>query len=463
MLRLLALVAAAVAFVLTAFTAPILPAETPTLPATPFNYANIALPQHLNVPPVQNTDNTPSDNPITDAGATLGRVLFYDTRLSANQTVSCATCHRQEQGFSDPGILSIGFEGGETGRHSMSLAFARFYDNGHFFWDERAETLEEQVLMPIQDDIEMGMTLDDVRARLEATDFYADLFADAFGSPEVTNEGMSRALSQFVRSMIAPNSKYDQGRAAQPMGPPRGPLGNFTAQENRGLDLFYGAARCSACHRGDLQVPVEALNNGLDAQVTDEGAGGGQFKSPSLRNIAVTAPYMHDGRFATLEEVVDHYDRGVQPHPNLSFPLRTPNGQPLRLNLTAEERAALVAFMRTLTDESFLADERWSDPFAEVVAGEDDAVQPAVVTLSAVYPNPFHDEARIQVTFAQATSATVAVYDLMGREVARLAEGVQPSGTQTLRWAAAGLASGVYLVRVQSAAGVATRTVTLSR
>ncbi|MEL7364114.1 MAG: T9SS type A sorting domain-containing protein, partial [Bacteroidota bacterium] len=128
-----------------------------------------------------------------------------------------------------------------------------------------------------------------------------------------------------------------------------------------------------------------------------------------------------------------------------------------------EERAALVAFMRTLTDESFLADERWSDPFAEVVAGEDDAAQPAAVTLSAVYPNPFHDEARIQVTFAQATSATVAVYDLMGREVAVLAEGVQPAGTQTLRWAAAGLASGVYLVRVQSAAGVATRTVTLSQ
>ncbi|MEO1573297.1 MAG: cytochrome c peroxidase, partial [Bacteroidota bacterium] len=307
------------------------------------------------------------------------------------------------------------------------------------------------------------------RARLEATDFYADLFADAFGSPEVTDEGMSRALSQFIRSMVAPNSKYDQGRIGQPLTPFTWPKDNFTDQENLGLRLFYGDAECASCHFGDLQATIETFNNGLDAVTTDEGAGGGQFKSPSLRNIAVTAPYMHDGRFATLEEVVDHYDRGIQPHTNLSHLLRridSPPGRPsvpLRLNLTDEERAALVAFLRTLTDESFLADERWSDPFAEVVAGEDDAVQPAAVTLSAVYPNPFHDEARVQVTFAQATSATVAVYDLMGREVALLAEGVQPAGTQTLRWAAAGLASGVYLVRVQSAEGVAARTVTLSR
>ncbi|MEM6785147.1 MAG: cytochrome c peroxidase, partial [Bacteroidota bacterium] len=384
MLRLFALVAAAVALVLTAFTAPILPADAPTLPATPFNYANIALPQHLSAPPVQNTDNTPATNPITDAGATLGRVLFYDTRLSANQTVSCATCHRQADGFSDPEILSVGFQGGQTGRHSMTLAFARFYDNGHFFWDERAATLEDQVLMPIQDDVEMGMTLGDVRVRLEATDFYAGLFVDAFGTPEITDERMSRALAQFVRSMVAPASKFDEGRAAQPQGPPGDPLDNFTAEENLGLELFYGRARCSACHRGDLQVAVEALNNGLDAVTVDEGAGNGRFKTGSLRNIAVTAPYMHDGRFATLEQVVDHYDRGVQAHPNLSPPLVRGNGQPLRLNLIAEERAALVAFLRTLTDESFLVDERWSDPFAEVVSNEDDAAQPHAAALDAV-------------------------------------------------------------------------------
>ncbi|MEM8601582.1 MAG: cytochrome c peroxidase [Bacteroidota bacterium] len=463
MLRLFALVVAAVALVLTAFTAPILPADTPTLPATPYNYANIALPQHLTTPPVRAIDNTPADNPITDAGATLGRVLFYDTRLSANQLISCASCHRQADGFSDPEILSVGFQGGRTGRHSMTLAFARFYDNGHFFWDERAETLEDQVLMPIQDDVEMGMTLDDVRARLEATDFYADLFTDAFGSAEITNERMSRALAQFVRSMVAPASKFDEGRAVQAPGPPGDPLDNFTAEENLGLELFYGRARCSTCHRGDLQVAVEALNNGLDPVTADEGAGDGRFKTGSLRNIAVTAPYMHDGRFATLEQVVDHYDRGVQAHPNLSPPLVRGNGQPLRLNLTAQERAALVAFMRTLTDESFLADERWSDPFIEIVSHEDDATLPDAAALDAVYPNPFQHEATIQVTFAQATSATVTVYDMMGREVVRLADGLQPAGTQTLHWAADGLASGVYLVRLQSAEGVATRTVTLSR
>ncbi|MEO1573296.1 MAG: cytochrome-c peroxidase, partial [Bacteroidota bacterium] len=182
MLRLAAFVALAFALVLVAFTAPILPASTPTLPETPYNYANIELPEHLRVNVVPGSDNTPASNPITDAGATLGRVLFYDTRLSANQTVSCGSCHLQERAFSDPEALSTGFAGERTHRNSMGLVFARFYDNGRFFWDERAETLEDQVLMPIEDEIEMGMTLDDVRARLEATDFYADLFADAFGS-----------------------------------------------------------------------------------------------------------------------------------------------------------------------------------------------------------------------------------------------------------------------------------------
>ncbi|MEM9997249.1 MAG: cytochrome c peroxidase, partial [Bacteroidota bacterium] len=464
MLRLLALAVASAALVLTAFTAPLLPAETPTLPTTPFNYAAIELPRHLDVPPVQQTDNTPASNPITDAGATLGRVLFYDTRLSANQTVSCASCHRQVDGFSDPSVLSVGFEGGLTGRHSMSLAFARFYENGHFFWDERAETLEDQVLMPIQDDVEMGMTLDAVRARLAATDFYGPLFADAFGTTDITDERMARALSQFVRSMVAPNTRFDEGRAAQPQGPPGDPLDNFTAQENLGLELFYGRARCSACHRGDLQVAVEALNNGLDVDTAeDEGAGDGRFKTGSLRNIAVTAPYMHDGRFATLEQVVDHYDRGVRPHPNLSPPLRMPNGQPLRLNLNAQERAALVAFLETLTDEDFLTDERWSDPFVTATASEDDAAQPMAVALSAAYPNPFRDAVALDVTLEQAAEATVVVYDLMGRQVAVLLTGAQPAGTQALRWTADGLANGVYVVRLQSPEGTATRTVTLAR
>lgn len=343
---------------------------SPLLPATPFNYADIALPNHVNIPPVQATDNTPADNPITDEGATLGRVLFYDVNLSFNRTVSCASCHDQASGFSDPNTLSVGFDGGLTGRNSMGLSMARFYENGHFFWDERAATLEEQVLMPIQDDVEMGMSLDELVERVEAEEYYAELFADAFGSDEVSTDRISRALSQFVRSMVSANAKYDEGRAQvqTPPGPDQ-TFPNFTAAENQGMQLFF-ASGCAACHGGEAFIAPGARNNGLDVVYTDNGtadvtgdpADVGKFKVPSLRNVAVTGPFMHDGRFETLLEVVEHYNSGVQDHVNLDPVLRD-GANPRVLNLTENEKLALVAFLETLTDPTFLSDERWSDPF----------------------------------------------------------------------------------------------------
>lgn len=351
-------------------------AQTPNLPGTPFNYANIAQPNYLNTPPINGQDNTPNTNPITDAGATLGRVLFYDKNVSINNATACASCHLQANGFSDPETFSIGFEKGLTGRNSMGIINARYYANGRFFWDERAATLEEQTLLPIQDKVEMGMHLDTLVKKVNTIPYYADLFNDAFGDKTATSDKIAKALSQFVRSIVSSNSKYDVGRANFPPNVAQNQLGdfsNFTAQENIGKTIFFGNGGCAACHGTETFVARQSENNGLELVSVDEGVGGangnqgdvGKFKVPTLRNIELTAPYMHDGRFATLEEVVEHYSSGVQAHRNLSPALRVggPNGQPRRLNLNNADKAALVAFLKTLTDNTIAGEAKYSNPF----------------------------------------------------------------------------------------------------
>jgi len=340
------------------------------LPVAPFDYTP-PLPPHYIAPPVRNQDNTPTNNPTTDLGATLGRVFFYDKRLSTNGTVSCASCHQQRFGFSDPRRFSVGFAGGLTGRNSMGLNNARYYTRGRFFWDERAATLEDQVLQPIQNAVEMGMTLPALVTRLSAEPFYTNLFALTFGTTEVNADRISRALAQFVRAMVSTRSKYDAGVASG--------FANFTAQENLGRQIFLGQvgnATCVACHGTDAHTAPNIFNNGLEFPFVDRGVGAitgrpqddGLFKVPSLRNIELTAPFMHDGRFATLEEVVEFYNSGVVLNPNLPPPLRAPPapGQPpapRRLNLTTAQKAALVAFLKTLTDTNLTSDARFSDPF----------------------------------------------------------------------------------------------------
>lgn len=359
--------------------------RTLNLPADPFDYESLNLPAHFttNVPgqvlatSIDSTDNTPPDNPITNEGATLGRVLFYDTELSANGSISCASCHQQSKGFSDDAVLSVGFDGGLTGRHSMTLINARFYQRGRFFWDERAATLEEQVLMPFQDPVEMGMTLEQVVNAVETQDFYAALFEDAFGSQEVTSERIAKALAQFIRSIVSYSSKYDEGRALS--ASPGAAFPNFTQEENLGKNIFFqtvdnGGGACFGCHTTEAFVSANPgpQNNGLDAlSTTDSGAGEvfnnpifvGRFKTTTLRNIEHTAPYMHDGRFATLEEVIEHYNSGIQNHPTLSPALTDENGDPIQLNLSDTEKAALLAFLKTLSDTSVGEEEKWSNPF----------------------------------------------------------------------------------------------------
>ncbi|MCW8328783.1 methylamine utilization protein [Photobacterium sp. SDRW27] len=322
---------------------------------------------------VRSQDNTPFSNPVRNDSANLGRVIFYDVRLSANNTTSCASCHIQQHGFTDPAQLSIGFDGGKTGRHSMGLTNATYYSPKSFFWDERAATLEEQVLMPIQDAVEMGMDLFALESKLAETSFYPELFTKAFGDEAITSQRISEAMAQFIRSMVSYQSTYDQAFSAGEWNEPDF-AAVFTEQQMMGHQLFTtppdrGGAGCAACHHTSAHTLDRSHVNGLDANTSDDpGAGGGFFKSPSLRNIAVGAPYMHDGRFETLMDVVEFYNSGVQPHPNLSPDLRVNRsltGPPIRLNLTEEEKEALVAFMEALTDEDFLANPIFSDPFSE--------------------------------------------------------------------------------------------------
>lgn len=340
------------------------------------NYANPTFPLHYDAN-VQAQDNAPSINRVTNAGAALGRVLFYDKNLSRNNTISCASCHVQEKAFSDESTFSRGFEGGLTGAHSMRLANANFYTAERMFWNKRAQDVEDQVTQPIKDPTEMGFDaahggFEAVVTKMQGLEYYPALFEEVFGSREITEEKTKRALAQFVRSLVSTGSRFDQGFAAvyNPALPGAGngaPFPNFTQQENRGKQLFIlgppqGVA-CAACHN----LPTFALNqtslsNGLNAGETII------FKSPSLKNVAVAGPYMHDGRFATLEEVIEHYNSGIQPGPALDPRLRIPPGQPnagqpLRLNLSADDKAALIAFLRTLTDDAMLTDPKFGDPF----------------------------------------------------------------------------------------------------
>jgi cytochrome c peroxidase len=363
----------------------------PMLPSKPYDYSTLDVPANVDLHCLEEADNTPPDNPLTDAGATLGRVLFYDTQLSRNNTIACASCHHQKAGFSDPRQFSAGFEGAQTTRNAMNLANLRFSNlmgrRPGFFWDERAPTLEAQVLLPIQDPIEMGMQLNELTLRLGGLNYYPPLFEAAFGSTQVTSDRIAKALAQFLRSMLAFDSKFDRAAAKTAAGDYTADFVEFTAQENLGKSLFINGVRqvaelgCAFCHMPPTFGMPKALNNGLDWNSKDRGLGAlgrppndpftpsneGKFKAPSLRNIELTAPYMHDGRLKTLEDVVEHYSGRVQPHENLglAFDEEDRDKGMSGFKFTDDQKAALVAFLKTLTDSVLVSDPRFSDPFAQ--------------------------------------------------------------------------------------------------
>ncbi len=327
----------------------------------------VTYPAHYNAG-VLNTDNEPANNRVTDIGATLGRVLFYDKQLSINGTVSCASCHGQAAGFSDTNVKSIGFEGGLTDVHSMRLTNTRFYTASTMFWDKRAANLEAQSTQPIRNGVEMGFDaahggMDSLISRMEEMDYYPILFDRVFGDATITEQRIQRALAQFVRSMVSVNSAFDTGIAVAG-GNANVDFPNFTAEQNLGKRIFLnppnaGGAGCAGCHQPPtFALAANSLTNGLDMMQTTV------FKSPSLKSVALDGAFMHDGRFTTLDQVVRHYNNGVMGGPNLDNRLRVPGGmQPLRLNLSETQIAAMVAFLHTLTDETLRSDAKFSDPF----------------------------------------------------------------------------------------------------
>ena len=361
--------------------------RVPHLPAAPYHYTVSSM--AIIIPPgnpyvngsgdSSTLDNTPQSNPTTDAGAALGRVLFYETLFSLNNSISCGSCHKQQNGFSDVSSVSLGFEGQKGSRNAPALANENL--NSNFFWDGRANTLESQTIMPVQNHAELGMeNLDNLVKKLQSAPYYPALFNAAFGSPQITKQGISEALAQFMRSMHSFNSKFDQGA---PSG-----FSNFTASELNG-EATFRAMKCNSCHGGnnldngglgqDHNMPAgnDWSNAGLDIGYPDPGLmnvshqslDNGVFKIPSLRNVAITAPYMHDGRFQTLEQVVEHYNSGIQANPNLDHRLTqgaldgTNNPAPVRMNMTSQQKSDLVAFLNTLTDNDFISDPKFSDPF----------------------------------------------------------------------------------------------------
>ena len=313
----------------------------------------------------------PADNPMTVEGIELGQHLFFDPILSADSTMSCSSCHLPSLGFSDGKATSVGIDGISGTRSSMSLVNIGYVEKG-LFWDGRANTLEDQALAPVEDPIEMHDTWENVESKLRAHPSYPEMFREAFGiadRSDITKELAAKAIAQFERTLISSNAKYDkvifQGQAA------------FTDSEDRGMRMFTDAqgglpdAECAHCHALHLGTSDDYFNNGLDSvgsltEFIDLGLGGvtqdtfdnGKFRAPTLRNIALTAPYMHDGRFETLEEVIDFYNESPN-HNNASNV--DVNIRPLEL--TEEQKQDLINFLHSLTDTIFTQNPAFQSPF----------------------------------------------------------------------------------------------------
>jgi len=429
------------------------------------NYEDQIVPEYIT------RDNTEM-NEISDKGATLGRVLFYDKNLSTDKTIACASCHSQEFAFSDTSQVSNGVNG-VTGRHSMRLVNARFGEETKFFWDERAATLEQQVTMPIQDHAEMGYSgqngdpsLEDLMDELEQLDYYNELFTFVYGDPEITESRMRRALAQFIRSIQSFDSKYDDGRA-QVTGNLM-PFPNFTASENRGKMLFTqdpifgqegnrvdGGIGCASCHNApEFSIDPLSRTNG----VVEEVDGSFNFtihKAPSLRDMLhpVTGlpngQFMHNGAFETLEEVLDHYNNIGNDLPTsiisqLDPRLRSLNfGQ--KLNLSATETEDVLSFLITLTGTDMYTNPKWSDPFdqngnIEITDTPLSIVQPKQINFQ-VFPNPAVDF--VTISAATGVLSTVELTTLDGQ----ILDKVNISSGSDTTLDVSPLPTGIYLLK----------------
>ncbi len=347
--------------------------EPAKLGATPYD---LDLPSYFG-------DNTHSyaDNPLTEEGVELGRMLFYEKRLSGDNRISCSSCHQQDKAFTDGRAFSKGIRGQQTAKSAMSLVNMLW--SGHFFWDGRSASLEEQALEPIVNPVEMDQSLQQTVAKLKETTIYPAAFDRAFGDEEITAARIGKALAQFQRTLVSSDSKYDKYLRNEV---------TLSAEEELGMALFFThpepsiglrGGNCGDCHVNILTSGVNDglegfKNNGLEtddaleeglAAVTGKASDKGKFKVPSLRNIALTAPYMHDGRFQTLEQVLDHYNDHIRKSATLDPLILEASNEPIdpqgpvKLHLTTEEKAAIIAFLHTLTDQNFITNEKFSNPF----------------------------------------------------------------------------------------------------
>ncbi|MGV6802493.1 MAG: cytochrome c peroxidase [bacterium] len=344
------------------------------------SYANPTIPNYI-------TKLNDGGNPVTDAGATLGRVLFYDTRLSIDDTVSCSSCHLQAHAFSDLDVVSEGVDSGVTIRHAMRLINTQYADETHFFWDERALSQEDQETQPLADHNEHGFSgqsgrpdFSDLIVKMEALEYYEELFRFAFLSPEITEDKIGIALAQFVKSIHSFDSKYDQGRAQ--VNNDNQDFPNFTADENAGKTLFLtapnnGGAGCQGCHRApEFDIDPNSDSNGIvlvanNPNQTDFT----NTRAPTLRDLVapdttLNGQIMHNGSLLSLRDVIDHYDQITVPAGVNAGDFRAaldnrlmPGGNTQRLNLTETEKAQLEDFLRTLTGSNVYTDPKWSSPF----------------------------------------------------------------------------------------------------
>jgi len=319
----------------------------------------------------------PPDNPLTHEGIELGRRLFYDPILSADSTMSCASCHSPSASFADNEVLPVGIDGIEGRRNTMALINLAFIPNNKFNWDGKSPTLEGQAIEPVENPVELHEDWGNVEDKLRRHNTYPEYFRKAFGIDDtdgITRELATQAIAQFELTLVSSDSYYDRAVVRVEPGV------FFEEDQRRGMKLFMdeGAtglkdAQCWHCHssgqRRTLFTNGGFFNNGLDSvgnltEFTDLGHGAvtgnlgdnGKFKSPSLRNVALTAPYMHDGRFATLEEVLDHYADGGHPAPNVDafVPI---------IDLNEQEKADIIAFLHALTDTTFTKNPAYQNPF----------------------------------------------------------------------------------------------------
>ena len=420
--------------------------SVPVLPDEPYDY-DLEFPEHIMFGPWSIVDSTMINSMISPEGATLGRVLFYDKKLSRSNELSCASCHKQEFAFADDKTFSDGIDDAKTERNSPnlndivwggSLFFEPFGGENGLFWDSRETNLEVMVLQPIEHEGELGKDLEVLLGKLKSAEYYAPLFEDAFGSSDVTIDRVGSAIAQFVRSMSSFDSKFDRVMKGE---------ATFTAEELRGEELFVESCG-NFCHGEPHFGSSMPMNNGLDSIYTDEGMAEwsnntfdvGKFRSPSLRNIEVTAPYMHDGRFETLEEVIDFYSEEVFPHPNNDFGWTINQNNFTGFDFDDNEKADLIAFMKTLTDETFLTHEKWSDPFQEASSSPFLPLEEKVT----IFPNPFKDMATVQ--FDNASNAT---YNLRLTTVDGRVLKSYKTSTNTVTIEKGNLNAGVYMLEIR--------------